>query len=91
MVAKRLAVLFFLYKGFSFYRIALALKVSPSTVHRIRSRFDDEEIAEVLGFSTKGNGSAFLQELEELFFEGFSMSSSKRNAWLKKHESRHVK
>lgn len=47
MLAKRLAVIVMLKEGYSDYRIAETLKLSPSTIHNIKVRQNKNSFAEV--------------------------------------------
>jgi uncharacterized protein YerC len=87
MLAKRLAVIFFLSRDFSAYRIKRLLKVSPSTVARIKVRMAlgkyEAIVALTKGASFEGD---FLKIIGFLLGSGLPPRGRGRWKWL--HELR---
>ncbi len=66
MIAKRLAVIVMLCRGYSGYKIYTALKVSPSTVSRLQTQIEGGAfpyLAQLFGGSQKKEAHAFWDAL----------------------------
>lgn len=80
MLAKRLAILALLLKEMPPYHIQRALKVSPSTIARLKLKLEKKQLRrtqEILMISPKQQG--FWADVMKLFEQGFSRSTKRRS------------
>jgi uncharacterized protein YerC len=92
LFAKRLAIIYLLHEGISFYRISLLLKVSRDTVYRINREYTPVEKDKIIKTCEQFNAQeGLLFELKELLVNGFSRDPKKRMKWLNEFEEKYAK
>lgn len=81
MLAKRLAVIFLLAQGFSIYRIQQILKVSPSTVARIKLQLERGKFKKIVASARSRKHRQRFQEMLDLLLLIMLPQQSGKTRW----------